>query len=194
MNTNKLVIAGIVVALVLGIASVLGFRFNVSGSAGTVAGALNNQYIEQYVPAIRYNGGYNSQLPIKTTGGVTIGSTGTPENNSAWGTCYVKAYATTIAASSSASVDCQATAAVDASPNRIGTPLAGVQPNDSVIAIFSTTTAGTAGIGSGIEVLGASASSTAGYITLLVGNGTGATYTWPTNLNATGTVQYQSLR
>src|SRR3990167_4610088 len=43
---------------------------------------------------------------------VQVGSSGTDITRINTGTCYIKAYATTIAASSTATVDCQATAAV----------------------------------------------------------------------------------
>lgn len=69
MSTNKYIVTGIVVALVLGVASVLGFQIHLGSSS--LVGSLNNQYIEQYIAPIRYNGGYNSQLPIQTSGTFT---------------------------------------------------------------------------------------------------------------------------
>jgi hypothetical protein len=126
-------------------------------------------------------------------GDVAIGSAGTNIDRLNTGTCYIKAYATTIAATSSAVVDCQATAAVSASG--IGA-LAGVTFGDAVAAQLSTTTALGAPIGvatprmGGLVIRGASASSTAGVITLLIGNETGDTYTWPLTGSATGTASY----
>ena len=66
MTTNKYIVTGIIVAVVLGIAAVFGFRISLPSSP-QLGGALNNQYIEQYIAPIKYNGGYNSQLPIQTS-------------------------------------------------------------------------------------------------------------------------------
>ena len=187
---NKWVLA--VVGIVIGVAvGYLVFK----QSTPTLAGAVGVKLAENYDPYIKYNGGYNSNLPIQTaggmsvTGGTTIGSTGTLINNETWGNCYIKAYATTIAASTTAAVDCQANAAVSA--NGIA-PLPGVGTNDSVQVELSTTTANQPF--GGLDLLGASASSTTGYITLLLVNSTGATYTWPVTGTATGTASYESYR
>lgn len=128
--------------------------------------------------------GYSGTL---NEGNVT--RTGTTFTRLNGGTCYIKAYATTIAASSTAQVDCQATAAVSA--NGIAA-LTGVTFGDSVIATLATSTAGTAS--NGLVITGASASSTAGYVTLYISNLTGTTFTWPVTGTATGTVHYFVMR
>ena len=124
--------------------------------------------------------------------GTSLGLTGTTFTQMNGGVCYIKAYATTIAASSSATVDCQATALVDQSSGRIGSALTGVKVGDSIVASLSTTTTGVTG--GGLDIAGVSASTTAGYIVIQIANQTGATYTWPTSGAATGTVQYFSFR
>lgn len=190
--TKTKIIIGAVVAAAVGL--VIGY-FAFHSSPQLVGGLVGVKYAEQYNPYIKYNGGYNSLLPIQTTGGTNftggsvIGSSGTTINNETFGFCYIKAYATTIAASSTGVVDCQANAAVSA--NGIA-PLTGVNSGDVVQIELSTSTSGTTFMG--IDVIGASASSTNGYITLIVQNSTGATYTWPTTGTATGTASYESYR
>lgn len=107
---------------------------------------------------------------------------GTLESGFNFGTCYVQASSITIAASSTATVDCQA--------GTTGTQsaLTGVSTNDNVSVQFSTTTPTTF---QGLTVLGASASSTAGYITMKVYNGTGTTFTW---IASASTTQYHVYR
>ncbi len=124
---------------------------------------------------------------MNLVGGAKIGEAGTTLTRVNGGICYIKAYATTIAASSTATVDCQAKAAVGSSTTP-GTALKGVKYNDPVIVNLSTTTAGTTF--AGLILAGASASSTQGYITLRLSNLTGGTFTWPTTGIATGTASY----
>ena len=121
------------------------------------------------------------------TGSLKIGSSGTAVTRANTGVCYFKAYATTIAATSSAYVDCQATAAVG-SITGATTALTGVTFGDNVVVNMSTTTAGT--VVGGLVVGGVSASTTAGHIQMRIVNLTGATYTWPTTGTATGTASY----
>lgn len=116
------------------------------------------------------------------------GQTGTQLSRVNAGTCYVLAYATTIDATSTAIVDCQATAAVGGITTVNASALAGVTAGDAVIAQFATSTSGST-LG-GVKIIGASASTTSGYIQLNVANLTGTTFTWPTTGTATGTVNY----
>lgn len=129
-----------------------------------------------------------------TTTTFTQGPTGTAFTQINGGFCYIKAYATTISASSTAQVDCQATAAVDASTGRIGSALTGVNFGDKVVASLATTTAAGGGVWGGLDLVGVTASTTNGYITFLLYNSTGATYTWPTSGTATGTASYIDFR
>lgn len=95
--------------------------------------------------------------------------TGTPLAQVNAGACSIQASSATIAASTTATVDCQAgTQGVDV-------PLAGITAGAGVQLTQGTTTPTTY---QGLDVLGASASTTAGYITLKLFNGTGATFTW----------------
>lgn len=123
-----------------------------------------------------------------TKDGLKVGTTTPTAKRIAFGTCYIDPYAPTIAASSTASVDCQGTLAAD--PNG-SSALAGVRPGDAVLAQLSTTTAGT--VISGIDIIGVNASTTWGHIQLRISNRTGTTYTWPTTSGlASGTATYIS--
>lgn len=79
----------------------------------------------------------------------------------------------TLAASSTASLDCS---------------VSSVLSGDITFAQFATSTAPVAGI----QILGASASSTAGFLTLRVYNGTGASYLIPASVASS--TQYQIYR
>ena len=120
----------------------------------------------------------------KFTNGFQMGSSGTNFDRINSGTCYIKAYAATIAATSSAFVDCQATAAVGASGI---SALTGVTYGDSVFVAFATSTGTTL---AGLVIQSASASGTPGYMQLNVSNLTGTTFTWPTTGTASGTASY----
>ena len=118
--------------------------------------------------------------------GLQIGDKGTVLTKLNSGLCYIRPYAATVAASSTASVDCQATKTWNVSGM---SKLAGVTNNDYVAANLSTTTAGTTFIG--LTLIGASASTTSGYLTLKVANFTGTTYTWSVTAGtASGTATY----
>jgi len=128
------------------------------------------------------------------TGATTLGSSGTSLTQVNVGTCYLLAYAATIAASTTATVTCQGTAAIWNLNQVLATTLTGVANGDFVLAQLSTTTASVSGsVFGGLVLEGASASSTAGYITLRVYNNTGAIFTWPLTGNATGTASYISV-
>jgi hypothetical protein len=166
-------------------------------STEVVGGANGNNYIERYDTAILYNGGYNSQLPIKTsstitsTGGVIIGSSGSTLSNVVVGTCYLAPYASTIAATTTAAVDCQGTLAWNANGT---SALTGVLSGDAVQITLSTTTSFISG-NRGLVLNGASASTTAGHIQLQVENLTGTTFTWSTTAGtASGTASFTSSR
>lgn len=117
-----------------------------------------------------------------------VSSTGTSVAGLNHGTCYIAPYAATIAASTTVAVDCQGTALW----SQNGTSaLTGVALNDFVQVQLSTTTAAIAPH-LGISLIGASASTTAGHIQLHISNGTGATFTWPTAGQATGTASFIS--
>lgn len=179
--SNKKLTIGLVIVAVIAIIGVFtpSVQKSVSSNLGRIDTAFTNI------------GG--SQLSIGSgCSDSNTSCTGTAINQMNDGTCYIKAYATTIAATTSVGVDCQATAAVSASTGSIGSPLAGVQLGDFVQATLSTTTAGTSY--GGLSLLGASASTTAGYIVLRIENLTGTTFTWSTSASATGTASYMTSR
>lgn len=172
-------------------------------------GAAGNMLIENYIPYVLYNGGINTAKDLTVSGSTafsgTVANSGAVTNTSSWtlgssgtaltrinsGTCYILAYATTIAATSTALVDCQATALIYNVNNLRAAALTGVTFGDPTVASLSTTTATTAGTTFGGLVLEAAmASTTAGYIQLQISNLTGATFTWPVTGAATGTATY----
>lgn len=115
---------------------------------------------------------------------------GTAVNGLNTGTCFLAPSATTIAATTTVSVDCQATAGFAAAGT---SALTGVTSGDAVQFMLSTTTAGATGPG-GLVATSASASTTAGYITVRILNLTGTTFTWPTIGSASGTAYYLVTR
>jgi hypothetical protein len=154
-------------------------NYDTVGASGLQLGANCNDSYKNCTPSVTYN---SSGFSIGS------GSTGTALTRVNTGTCYILPYAATIAASSTAVVDCQGTAAIFNTNTTLATALTGVTNGDNVIANFSTTTATT--VSNGIVVTGAAASTTAGYITLTVSNLRGTTFTWPVTGSATGTVYY----
>ena len=124
------------------------------------------------------------------SGYLKIGASPDAINGINEGTCYIRPYATTIGATSTVAVDCQATGAWNANGP---SALTGVTMGDAVNLTLSTTTAQTSGFG-GLTVMGASASTTSGYITIRVMNLTGTTYTWPVTGTASGTATYLVAR
>lgn len=139
-------------------------------------GAAGGLLAENYLPFIMYNGGFNTAKSIKTTGDLTVGSSGTAVTQVLKGTCSLIAPSFVgLAASTSIAMDCAVT---------------GVQSGDVVIAMFATSTA--SGVGPGWEVVGSSASTTSGFITLNITNGTGASALMPASIAST--TQYLILR
>lgn len=121
----------------------------------------------------------------------TIANAPSKVSNFAFGaSCFLAPSAATIAATTTVSVDCQATAGWSAAGT---SALGGVSSGDAIQFELSTTTAGASGPG-GLVVTGASASTTAGYITVRLLNLTGTTFTWPTTGVASGTASYLDLR
>ena len=120
-----------------------------------------------------------------------VGQNGNKISNLKTGFCYLAPTVPTIAASTTATVACQATLGWNASGTYGITRLLGIVSGDPVIANLTSTTAGS--LFGGIDIVGASASTTAGYIELKVANNTGATYTYPVSSGvASGTAAYIS--
>lgn len=105
-------------------------------------------------------------------------STGNEITRINFGFCNIRSHTTTIAASSTQQVECNGGTTSNVA-------LTGVTAADKVFILPATTTPTTF---EGLHILGASASSTAGSITLLVYNGTGASYAW--TAAATTSLQY----
>lgn len=188
MSTTLKWIIGIVVAAIVGVA--IGAVAFHSGAPAINYGINNGAAVQNY-PFWFTNGFYagpNQQFSISASGQTTLGTTGTPFTHLNNGTCYIQPYAATIAASSSASVDCQATQATGGLTTAKDTALTGVFSGDTVIGTLGSTTAGTTF--GGLDLLYTAASSTNGYITFEVFNQTGTTYTWSTTAAASGTATY----
>ena len=101
-----------------------------------------------------------------------IGQNGTALTRVNSGFCNIKTGVATIAASSSIAVDC-------GGGSFGATALIGITVTDRVLLGQPTTTPAIgANAGTGLQVLGASASTTAGFITVILFNGTGGIFTW----------------
>lgn len=205
-NKNKLIgVVLVIVGLVVGalLASSFGAKKDVGGvyslseqSFGEgIAVGTTRQFVISRLGVITSSASQALSGAVALTSTFKVGSAGTAINRWNRGICFVKPYATTIAASSTATVDCQATAATGSITGPTSA-LAGVAFGDVVNTTLSTTTASGGGVtgstvtGMGLAIQGASASTTQGYITLIVANQTGGTYTWPLTGIATGTVSY----
>lgn len=210
-SVSALLVAGIALVLAA-IAVVVAWRSNSvpNISQGPAhLGAVGGLLAENYMPYVMYNGGYNSAKDLTISGvttlsgatsltsTLTVGSSGTALNRVNTGICYLRPTASTIAASSTQLVDCQGTAAVknpSGTAGSVASALPGVTLGDFVQVTLSTTTGlggTTAGsfIG-GLSLLGASASTTAGYINLIIANLSGTIFTWPVAGAASGTASY----
>ena len=120
------------------------------------------------------------------TGGAKVGASGSTLNQIVKGTCslYSGSGITTIAATSTLNLDCQANGGVG-----VASPITGIASGDTVF--IQTPTSFPAGVFTGLRVLGATASSTTGYIQVALYNGTGATYTLTSA--ATSSLQYLDI-
>lgn len=198
--TNKEILKGVGLVVV---GAVVGFLVHASFGAAPLGGVYS-QSEQSFGEGLAV--GTTRQLTISRLGALvssaatsltstlTIGSSGDAIARVNAGTCYIRPRATTITASSTVIVECQATAATK-TPYGTATgahsALTGVAENDFVQAKLSTTTANQAW--GGLDIIGASASSTQGFIQLIIQNHTGADFTWPLTGSATGTASYVSF-
>lgn len=198
-KNQKILAAGIVIAIVIASLLVLGGHKN--GNVGAIA--PSDLAASNFTEVTASNGlavGTSQQFQISSAGAVTLGASGTAVANLAIGTCYIRPRATTIVASSTAIVECQGTAAIGTPYTVLGgtqTALTGVASGDFVQVQLATTTAMGGSAGSqnlGLVIIGATASSTQGFIQLLIANNTGGTFTWPTTGSASGTASFISSR
>lgn len=178
---NKSVLAIAILALIV---AIIGVWPSSAGNSDFVTATPGTQLpIEEYVPAVKYNGGIYSALPIQTasditgstiygttfsgtslvattatigsaTGGTAISKFVAPAN------CTIIANANTIAASSTKDVDCAVT---------------GSRSGDNFI-VTATTSPSTTFLG--LKILASRASTTNDYVTLTLSNETGTTFTW----------------
>jgi len=145
---NKIIGVIAVVGLLLGVYSVFFTGTNLPRFLGAAGGLL----AENYIPYVQYNGGYYSEKNFQ------LGANGSDNAEMTAGTCNMIVQATAVTASTTAAYDCAIT---------------GVVSGDIVFASVGTTT-GTGILGSsGWTIVGAKASSTSGYITINMFNGTG---------------------
>jgi hypothetical protein len=127
-------------------------------------GAAGGLLAESYIPYVLYNGGYNSEKSIKTTGDLTVGSNGSTNAEMKAATCDLVGPGgadVSVAATSSAMIECAVT---------------GIASGDVVFAQLATTTKAT-GLNQPAAnwwLTSAKASTTAGFVTLWLYNGTGA--------------------
>lgn len=178
-SKNGLALVALVIAIIA--------CFLAAGNGKTVFGnVVDTSYFDYFQATTGFQLG--SGLTFFSSSGIKVNSTSTTIGRMNTGTCYIQAYATTIAASSTAKVECQGTAAVGGITTVNDTALTGVTTGDYVQTRLATSTAGTTSLG--LNITGASASTTPGYIEMYIINSTGTTFTWPTTGAATGTASY----
>ncbi len=188
------ILKGIAVFIV---GAVVGGLIAGSFSAKDAAGGVYNQVQKYFYDGI--NVGTTNQFVVSKLGVLTssataawsaaqtftstvqFGSSGTALTQIKKGTCTIFAYATTIAASSTGNVDCQAGVAAL-------TSLGDVLKTDLVFIQMPTSTPTTS---NGMQYY-ASASSTSGFISLRVINNTGTTFTWTSQ--ASSSIPYIVIR
>lgn len=163
MSTKDILARGLaVVAIVIAIIGV----FTPAGKQafGTIYDTFSGDYFNA-TQGFQING-----VTVFSAAGLKPSAASTPLLGENFGTCQVQSNANTIAASTTQTVDCVAVAGTPP-----GTALAGITAGDKITMQESTTTSTAFG---GVLLLGASASSTSGYITMKLYNATGATFTW----------------
>lgn len=114
--------------------------------------------------------------PQWLSGGITVGMTGTFDQNTQFGTCNLIGGAGGVTATSTANFDCA---------------VSGVQPGDTVLGDLGANAPFT--VGGGFVISKAVASSTRGYITFTLLNLTGAAST-TLGVNLTNGLEYFTLR
>jgi hypothetical protein len=222
-NKTKAIALGVILAVLFGtfyLGKVQERNGFLNSQAVAVGAPGTNLRAEDYIPYIKYNDGYYSELGITTTGDLSvaaitatgavtssgsgsytgantfasttvtnlkIGQTGTTTTGLWSGVCNIHSGPgiTTIGATSTISLDCQSGTGTQTAIPR----LPAWQAGDRVFITQPTTTPTT---NLGVQVVSANASSTAGFITLMVANYTGATYT--IGSTATSSLQYLYIR
>lgn len=173
----------LLVALVALITSIGAFFTTTGGSHPTGSTAGQTATAGYYVAGLGFRVGteQSSKTVFNSTGQLTLGTSGTAIGRINFGTCQIVAYSNTIAASSTANVDCS----TNGQPS--GT-ITGISALDTVDA-FATTSISS--LSQGVFIIASNASTTAGIIRLTVSNGTGGTFTWSNA--ASTTVAWQDI-
>ncbi len=128
--------------------------------------------------------GSAEQFQIDGDGDVTFGTSGTPISGLRTGSCTIWAGATTVAASSSAIVECQS------ATNGGIAALTGVTSDSTC---FLDTASSTSAVWGGIAVTGVSASSSGTTIVARIANLTGGTFTWSAVSSSTAKWKYTCI-
>lgn len=180
-QNNGIVWVGILIAIVIAVGSSFMPRQNVvidtqQSQSSPVEGAVGSRFPN----GISVGSGVGS--PVQNA--LLVGANGTNISRINFGFCNIHTGTgiTTIAATTTATLDCQAGTGT-------ATALTGVTAGDVCLVMAATTTPTTV---EGLSILGVSASSTQGYITLKIFNGTGATYTWASA--ATSSLNYHCAK
>lgn len=180
--SNKTLTVGLIAVAIIAVAALLVALNKSQNSVKAGAVSASDVSATNYTEITASNGAL-------INGGLTLGSTNTITGLN-FGTCFIHPYAATIAASTTAQVDCTATANFAGGP---GSPLSGIVFGDTLPGVkLGSTTVGT--LFGGLRLRSAEASSTSGYIVLNVENDTGATFTWSTTNAASGTATYMTAR
>ena len=186
-TTTKTLVGVVVLASLLGVLAFFGVQ--IKSQAQSFGSFVSGQVQQEAFLFVNgFSAGSSQQYSVDASGNVTtsgtatLGSSGSAVTSLNFGKCNINAAATTIAASSTATVTC------GGGTNGL-TALSGVAAGASVQLSFATTTST---IFYGLNIVGVSASSTSGYFTAIVANDTGATYTWATG--ATTSLNYIAVR
>lgn len=171
-------------ALVAAVVCMVGFWL-VGGNQPAVGGSTRFPNSDLSAKTITSTGAFTASGAAALNSTVTVGSSGDSFTRINQGTCNIHAGATTIAATSTVTFDCQAGTGTQTAL----TNYPAWQSGDTVFVMPATTTPNTIG---GLHVNAANSSSTAGFITVDVTNLTGDTFTW--TAAASSTWQYLLIR
>lgn len=158
---ENLALAIAVIALVVGAWAVFGHgNLNSNGSKNFGATSAGNMLAENYIPYVMYNGGFNTAKSFNASSDVTLGTSGTTFSAGLIGTtCNLIGSDVTVTASTSRAFDCAVT---------------GVTSSFSTMAQLATSTGSGVACSQGTancwSIIGSKASSTAGFVTVVLLN------------------------
>lgn len=186
-TTNKDTFARLVGCAAFLLVVVCLILIGISGQGGTTAGGIGGKTSTSGTYIAQNGFGVGTEQSFKqifnSTGQLVLGQSTSPITQILPGTCNIINYASTIAASTTAQVDCDA--------GTTGSPvaIAGILSGDKIFIDPASTTPTTF---MGLDLLKAAASTTAGHITLWVANQTGTTFTWANS--STSSLSFIDLR